>query len=51
MKPLETSKNVCKRPKGIRFPLDAQVKMAFITEIMPNFQHEHLNSPFLAGFK
>ena len=34
-KPPETSKNFCKRPKSIRFPLDAQVVIVLITEIMP----------------
>ena len=28
--------------KCILFPLDAQVEMTFIIEIIPNFKHEHL---------
>ena len=51
----ETFKNFQKRPKPprqrIRFPLDAQVEMAFITEIMPNFQYDRICSPSLKCFK
>ena len=51
----QTSKNFQKRPETskqrIRFPLDAQVEMAFIIEIMPNFQRERLYSPFLKCFR
>ena len=34
-RPPETSKSVRKRPKTHSFPLDAQVEIAFIIEIMP----------------
>ena len=48
----ETSKIVRKRPKKRKgFPLDAQVEMAFMIEMMPTFQHEHLYSPPLTYFK
>ena len=50
-KPLETSKRARKRPKSIRFPLGAQVEIAFITEIMPIFQLEHLHSSPLKCLK
>ena len=44
-----TPRNLLKLPKAsvnvqkrIHFPLDAQAEMAFIIEIMPNFQHKQL---------
>ena len=46
-KPSETSLSV---QKCIRFPLDAQVEMAFITEVMPIFQLDHLYSSSLTCF-
>ena len=46
-KPPETFKTSVYVQKRIRFPLDARVEIAFITEKMPNFQHEHLYSPSL----
>ena len=50
-KPPETSKSVLNVQKRIRFPLDAQVEMAFIIDIMPVFQLEHLYSSPLTCFK
>ena len=50
-KPPETSKRVRKRPKRIRFPPDAQEEMAFIIEIIPIFQLEHLYSSPMTCFK
>ena len=50
-KPPETSKSIRKRQKRIRFPLDAQVEMAFIVEVMPIFYIEHLYSSPLTCFK
>ena len=51
----ETSKNFQKRPKTsarrIRFPLNAKVEMAFVLEIVQNFQHDRLYSPSLKCFK
>ena len=55
-KPPETSKIVGKRRKNafvfrwVHNP-GSQVEMAFKIEIMPNFQHEPLYSPFLTCFK
>ena len=50
-KPPETYKSVRKRPKRIRFPRDAQVKMAFVIEIMSILQLEHLYSSPLTCFR
>ena len=48
---LKLSKAYVNVQSRIRFPLDAQVEMGFIIEIMPNFQHEYLYSPSLTCFK
>ena len=50
-KPPESSKSILNVQKRIRFPLDAQVEMAFIIEIMQTFQLEHLYSSPLKCFK
>ena len=53
-----TLQNLLKLPKASvnvqkmhSFPLNAQIEMVFIIDIMPNFQHEQLYSPFLMCFK
>ena len=49
-KPPETSRSVRERPKTHSFSLDAQVKMAFVIEMMLIFQLEYLCSSPLMFF-